>query len=115
LRKYGGCGAVQPGRRVGGGGGVEPPVGGGTPSGDLRPGSCLPSLSDSAASYTLVPDLLFILPAEKGCAVDMEVEGLLRMRLTHGNMTGKDHGTTCGTGTKNKETVRPYPNGGSIG
>jgi hypothetical protein len=51
LRKYGGCGAVQPGRRVGGGG-VEPPVGGGTPSRDLA-GSCLPSLSASAALYTV--------------------------------------------------------------
>ncbi len=56
-----------------GGGGVEPPVGGGTPSRDLA-GSCLPSLSDSAASYTVVPDLLFILPADKGCAGHMEVE-----------------------------------------
>jgi hypothetical protein len=46
------------------GGGVEPPVGGGTPSRDLA-GSCLPSFSASAASYTVVPDLLFILPAEK--------------------------------------------------
>ncbi len=46
--------------------------------------------------------------------MDMEAKDPWRMRLTHGNMTGKDHGTTCGTGTKNKGSVRPDSNGGSF-